>query len=811
MSGLLQDLRYAFRQFRKSPGFAITAVISLMLGIGATTAIFSVIYAVLLDPYPYKDADRMVHVQLQNEQDRERGPLLIVNGTEYQELRKASVIDDVFLQQQKQVVLTGDHFPVSVLTGQYSPNLFTYMGVPPLLGREFTPSDVPDGKASQVVVLSYLFWKRQFGGNKHIIGKTLELDHKLYTVIGVVPSRFTWGDADVYAPAVPTADPHDYWLAFVKLKPGTNLKVATAMFQSLLDAFVKGDAKDFRHGRRVRIVSLNEEVLGKFSGTLVLLFIAVIALLVIGCANVSILLLARGTGRQHELAMRASIGASRGRLIRQLLTESALLSFTGAALGIFAAYLGVDAISSFLPFYSFPHEASIHVNAMVLAFSVAVALATGILFGISPAWELSRPSVNQLLQAGSTRHSGAAHGRNTHRVLIAGQVALTLLLLAGAGAAMKAFLTLTHVPLGFDADHVASFDVALPKGATSTWESRLSLDEAVRQAVEEVPGVSSASVSNSYFPPFGGFNAKIEVRSAPTLNNPEAMLGLVSPQEFATLHIPLVAGRLFDESETKRGAHVAVVNRAFVNQFLSGYTPIGERVRSPLLKVDQPGLLETQAPDDWLEIIGVVGDARNEGLDRPIKPAVFLPYSFVLPPDEQILMRTNVDPDAAIASVKERLRQLNAEIVISQDHTLTWWLYTQGWGQGRFIATLFSIFAVLALALAATGLYSVVSYAVTQRTQEVGIRMALGAQRANILRLVVSSTAIVLGAGVSVGICLSIALSRTVASWAGGGSPRDPMTLFGSSVLLMFVAAIACLIPAWRAATVNPVVALRYE
>ena len=808
MNGILQDLRYALRQFRKSPGFAATAVISLVLGIGATTAIFSVIYAVLIDPYPYKDADRMVHVELRNKEDR--GPLLIVNGSEYQDLRKATVVDDVFLQQQKQVVLTGDHFPISVLAGQFSPNLFTYMGVPPLMGREFTPADVPEGRPAPIVVLSYLFWKRQFGGNKNVIGKTLELDHKLYTVIGVVPPRFTWGDADVYAPAVPTADPHDYWLAFIKLKPGTNLKVATAMFQSLLDAFVKGDPKDFRQNRRVKIVSLNEEVLGKFSGTLVLLFVAVIALLVIGCANVSILLLARGTGRQHELAMRASIGASRGRLIRQLLTESVLLSFTGAALGVFAAYLGVDAISSFLPFYSFPHEASIHVNAVVLAFSVAVALATGILFGISPAWELSRPSINQLVQAGSTRHSGAAQGRNTHRLLIAGQVALTLLLLAGAGAAMKAFVALTHVPLGFDADHVASFDVALPKGATSGWEARLNMNEAVRQVIEQVPGVSSASVSTTYFPPFGGSNAKIELRSQPTLTNAEAVLGLVSPQEFATLHIPLLAGRLFDESEVKRAAHVALVNQAFIKQLLSGREAIGERVRSPLLKVEQPGLLLAQAPDDWLEVIGVVGDARNDGLERPTKPAIFLPYSFVLPPDEQVLMRTNVDPDAAISSVKERLRQLNAEIVVSQDHTLTWWLYTQGWGQGRFIATLFSIFAVLALALAATGLYSVVSYAVTQRTQEVGIRMALGAQRANILRLVVSSTAIVLGAGVSVGVVLSVALSRTVASWSGG-TPRDPLTLFGSSLLLMLVAAIACLIPAWRAATVNPVVALRYE
>jgi predicted permease len=369
---------------------------------------------------------------------------------------------------------------------------------------------------------------------------------------------------------------------------------------------------------------------------------------------------------------------------------------------------------------------------------------------------------------------------------------------------------LSPQPLGFDADHVASFDVALPKGATSGWEARLNMNEAVRQTIEQVPGVSSASVSTTYFPPFGGFNAKIELRSQPTLTNAEAVLGLVSPQEFATLHIPLLAGRLFDESEVKRAAHVALVNQAFIKQLLSGREAIGERVRSPLLKVEQPDLLLAQAPDDWLEVIGVVGDARNDGLERPTKPAIFLPYSFVLPPDEQVLMRTNVDPDAAISSVKERLRQLNTEIVVSQDHTLTWWLYTQGWGQGRFIATLFSIFAVLALALAATCLYSVVSYAVTQRTQEVGIRMALGAQRASILRLVVSSTAIVLGSGVAVGVCLSVALSRTVASWSGG-TPRDPLTLFGSSLLLMLVAAIACLIPAWRAATVNPVVALRYE
>jgi hypothetical protein len=253
------------------------------------------------------------------------------------------------------------------------------------------------------------------------------------------------------------------------------------------------------------------------------------------------------------------------------------------------------------------------------------------------------------------------------------------------------------------------------------------------------------------------------------------------------------------------------VNRAFINQFFGGHSPIGERVRSSGLRLRQPDFLLAQAPEDWFELIGTVEDTKNDGLDRPTKPAVFLPYTFVLPPDEFLFVRTDTDPEAALLSIKQKLRQLNPEMVVSQDHPFTWWLYMQGWGEGRFVATLFSIFAVLALALAATGLYSVVSYAVTQRTQEVGIRMALGAQRSSILSLMVKSTATVLGVGVAIGLCLSIALGNTIAAWAGGGSPRDPLTLFGSCVLLLIVAVVACLIPAWRAATVNPVVALRYE
>ncbi len=811
-NGLLQDLRGAVRQFWKAPGFSATAIVSLTLGIGATTAIFSVIYGVLLSPYPYKDADRMVHVELRDKSSGQQSPLLTVNGSEYQELRQASSIDDVFLQNNRQQTLTGSQFPVSVSVGQYTANLFTYMGVPPQLGREFGPSDVREGKADPVAVLSYQFWQRQFAGSRDVLGRNIELDHTIYTVIGVVPPRFTWGDSDVYLPATPPSDPRDSWLAFIKLKPGVQYPKAAAELQVLLDRFVQVDPKDFRKDRRVAIVTLNQEVLGRFSGVLVLLFAAVLALLIIGCANVSILLLARGTARQHEFAVRSSIGASRGRLVRQLLIESILLSLAGGAFGVLLAYRGVGLISAMLPFYSFPHEAAVRVNTPVLIFSAAVAVLSGILFGISPAWQISRPQINQLIQAKTGKHSGSAASRKTHRVLIAGQVALTLVLLAGAGAAIRGFLALLHTPLGIDPDNVVQLQVAPPKGAAETWQSRLNQQEAVRQLVEQTPGVSSASISTTWFPPFGGFTGKIELRSAPTLSGAQALLALVSPQEFATLRIPLRKGRIFDDAEMARAAHVVLVNETFVKQFLQNQDPIGQAVRSHMLKVDFPGLLSIPTPDDWMEVIGVVADARNDGIDHPVKPAVFIPASFVLTPDESLAVRTVGDPDVVIQSIKQRLNQMNAETVVSQSHTLAWWLETVrgGLGQGRFLATLFSLFAFLALLLAAAGLYSVVSFAVTQRTQEVGIRMALGAPRASVLRLIVASTATMLGIGMIGGLILCIILSRSVASFAGG-NPRDPFTLLAAAFFMAFVAAVACIVPAWRAATMDPMVALRYE
>ena len=810
MNSLLQDLRFALRQLRRSPGFAVIAVVSLALGIGATTAVFSVIYGVLLNPYPYKDADRMMHVQLLSKQYSNRA-LLMVNRQEYDELRAAKSIEDTFTVQGESRTLTGGDMPATAQVTLSSPNIFTFLGVPPLLGRTFTVADAPGDQQPPIAVLSYLFWYRQYGGKKDVIGKTVELNHTPYTVIGVMPPRFTWFDADIYLPAPQASDPRNHRVAFSRLRPRVSYASAQAELGVLVGRWLQQDTQFFPKDVHIRIVSLNEEVLGRFSGTLMLLFGSVVLLLLVGCGNVSILLLARGNARQHELAVRAAVGAARSRVIRQLLTESLLLSAIGAALGVALAYGGVALIKAWLPRYSFPHEAAIEVSAPVLLATAAIALLTGIIFGLSPAWQLSRPEVSSLTtQSGSTRLAGSARGRRTYNLLIGGQVAVTMLLLVAAGAASRAFMELYRTPLGFDPEHVLTFQLVPPRAAYSTWGTRANASEQLREAVAHAPGVTSAAVSTSWLPPFPAFDAPIEIEGKPSAQEQTASLTLISPDLFATLHMPLLAGRVFNTAETSRAAHLALVNGAAVRRFFDGQNPIGQHLRSSMLKVNQPELLTTENPDGWLEIIGVVGDARNEGLDHPPGPAVFLPHTFVLTPEISMMVRTTGDPEAALPSIKQQVRGFSADVVLSNEHTITWWLWTDAWGRERFAATLFGTFAVLALALAVTGLYGVVSYAVSQRTREFGLRFAVGAQKWDVVGLVLRSAVITVGSGIAAGMVASLALSRIMASWAGGSS-RDPLLLSLVAFVFLLIAAMACVMPARRAAAIDPMRALRTE
>jgi putative ABC transport system permease protein len=806
---LFQDVSFGLRQLRKSPGFAAVVIGSLALGIGASVAVFSVVRAVLLDPYPYKDANRMVHVELR-QKNTDRNNLLYVTSTQFHDLQKLASVDDVFLMDSRMQALTGDALPVSVTAGYYSSNLFTYMGVPPLLGREFTPSDAPGGNASPVAVLSYLFWKKQYGGRLDIVGKTIELDHMPYTVIGVASPRFTWGDSDVYMPGNFKADPHYYMNAFLKLKPGVSFAQVAAELQPLVDNYAKQDPTNFPQNAKVAIKTLNEEVMRGFEAPLLMLFAAVLLLLLIGCANVSILMLARGTARQHEFAVRSSIGATRSRIVRQLITESCMLSLLGAAVGVLAAYKGVDLLAANMPQYSFPHEAAIHVNGTVLLFAVAIALLTGIIFGSSPAWQLSRPEVGALMQGSSAKLAGTVRGRRTHSLLIAGQVALTMLLLASAGAALRAFATLYHTPLGFDPDHVFYVSASLPKGGTHTWESLAAAQESYRQAAENAPGVASASVSTTWTPAFNGYKTKIMLSSNPGLTDAQAVMGLVSSNIFSTLRIPLLQGRLFTPQEDAIATHVALVNRAFVKQYIPDGDALGKSVRSPGLKLDNPHLVSTKDPDGWLEIIGVVDDARNDGLDRPVQPAVFLPASFIVAPNVFLLVRAKGDPAATMRAVATSFHRLDPELVVMEQHELNWLLETQAWGRERFLASLFALFAALALALSAAGIYSVVSYTVSQRTREFGVRMALGARRSGVVRLVLQSSLLTVSAGALAGLVLSLALGKVLAT-STHASVRDPVMLLSVSAVLLAITALACLYPAWRAASIDPMKAIRTE
>jgi len=810
MTSVSQDLRFALRQLRKSPGFAVVAIVSLALGIGATTAVFSVIYGVLLNPYPYRDADRMMHVELVSQQYNSKA-LMYVNRQEYEDLLGTRSIEDSFTVEGQSQTLTGSDMPATVQATLNSPNIFTFLGVSPLLGRTFTNADTASDPAPSIAVLSYLFWNRQFGGKNDVVGKTIELNHKPYMVIGVMPPRFTWFDADVYLPALQPSDPRSHRLAFSRLRPGVTYKSAEAELGVLASRWSQQDVQVYPKDIHVKIASLNDEVMGRFSGTLTVLFGSVVLLLLVGCGNVSILLLARGSARQHELALRSAVGAARSRIIRQLLTESLLLSMVGAVAGVLLAYGGVALIKAWLPHYSFPHEAAIAVSTPVLAATAVIALLTGIIFGVSPAWQLSRPETSQLMtQSGTTRLTGSVHGRRTHEVLIGAQVAITMLLLVAAATAARSFMKLYRTPLGFDPEHVLAFQVVTPRSAYPTWEKRANAMEQFREAVAKTPGVMSAAISTTWLPPFPAFDAPLEFEGRPSAQQQTGSLTLVSPDLFSTLRIPLLAGRNFTDGEHARAAHVALVNKAAVKRYFNGQSPIGQHVRSPMLKVEQPDLLMTENPDGWLEIIGVVGDARNEGIDHPPGPAIYLPSTFVVTPNFAMLVRTAGDPEAVLPSIGRQVRAISNDVALSNEHSIVWWLWSDAWGRERFAATLLGIFGMLALVLAATGLYGVVSYSVAYRTREFGLRYAVGAQKLDVVKLVLRSAAVTVGAGIAIGMVLSLALSRIMALWAGG-SGHDPAVLLLVAVVFIMVAGLACMVPASRAAAVDPMRALRTE
>jgi putative ABC transport system permease protein len=808
---LWQDVRYGARNLKKSPGFALAAVLSLALGIGATTAVFSVIYAVLIHPYPYADADRMVRLQAEDKTGVSRN--FFLTGPQLQQLRQAKSVESVLGQANWDLPTTGSDLPEDVRAVFLTTNASSFFGVPALLGRGLLPSDAPDGQDPQLaVVLSFSFWQRHFGGNSDVLGKSLGMAHKNYTIVGVLPPRFAWTVADVYLPLKIANDPRELvWVSCVKLKEGMSHDAAQAEFQSLLEQFAKETPNNFPETFRVQLARLMDEHGKSFERTLYLLFGGVTLLLAIGCANVSILLLTRGAARQHELAVRASVGASRSRILRQLLTESLLLSLSGAAVGILLAYGSLILIVRWLPRWSYPYEAAIQINVPVLCFSVGVALLTVIVFGLSPAIQFSRPDVSRVMQSSARTVRGGARAKRAHSLLIAGQIALTLLLLATAAAAIRGFLHLMNAPLGYDPHNTMVVGIPLHDNTYVKWEERAAYFHQLRESVAAIPGVISGAISTEATPPMNGVDETVEIMGRRVAEEQQIRLSMVSPEYFPTLHVALLKGRTWDESETMRGAHLAVINETMSLEYWPDGNVLGQQIRLPQVK-NEPFRLVAPGSDQWFQIVGVVADARNDGLANPVRPAVYVPYTIWLGVYSHILVHSQGSPASLFRSVRAQVRTVDPnQQVEGQSFSLEELLARMPeWQQGHLTSMLLGAFAFVALVLALVGLYSVVSYSVVQRTGELGIRMALGAQRGDVLWLVFSATTFSLGSGLAAGIFLSLSLTKMLAQWTEGSS-RDPLLLLFVALLLIGASTLACFLPARRASLIDPATALRCE
>ncbi|MBZ5593772.1 MAG: ABC transporter permease [Acidobacteriia bacterium] len=812
MNDMLQDLRLACRELRKKPGLAVTAIFSLTLGIGATTSVFSVIYGLLANPYPYKSSDRMIHLTVLNENGDTRW--IGITGPQLKLLRQVKCLESVAASWGTwNLTTTDEDLPQDVPSVQLTGNAGTHFGVPALLGRTLIPSDAPDGQDPQpVVVLSYLFWQRHFNSDPKVVGRNLQLVHKNYTIVGVLPPRFTWEDAAVYLPLKITNDANIQYGPLVRLRPGITHAAANAELQPMIEQFARETPTHFPKKFRVHVKGLNEQFEERLGRSLYLLSAAVALLLLIGCANVAILLLARGTARQHELAVRSAIGATRWLIQRQLLTEALALSIFGAVGGVLLAYRVLPLLVTWLPEYSFPHEAVIRINLPVLGFSVALAIITGVLSGLAPAFHFSRPQIAQLMHSNSRRATGGARGKRTYDLLVAGQIALSLLLLTSAAAAINGFVRLLRTNLGYDPHHTMSVGIPVHQNTHVSWEERSNYFNQLLSRVQAMPEVVSAGISTNATPPSNGWDQLFEIYGHPAGQQQQLRANFVSPEYFTVLRIPLLRGRLWDHPEVVRGARLAVINQTMARQYWPQGDALGKLVRLPDLKAEPPFSQAVADSNSWLQIIGIVGDARDDGLSKPIKPALFVPFTLQMQMWTQILVRTQGPPLAVLNRVRAEVKAVDADQqVFGQTHDLEQWIRNESeYGYGRLVAALFSGFSILGLALAAIGLFSVVSYGVAQRTNEFGIRMALGATRGHVLQLVFSSVARSVIGGLVCGVVLSLISTDLLSKWAEGSS-TSPMAFAAVTLLLVLTSVLAALLPARRASSADPMDALRYE
>jgi len=803
---LAVDLRYALRIFRRSPGFAATAVVSLAVGIAAATGVFSIVNAALLNPFPFADINRIVRLDM-IDKGKPRG--LGVTARQLVALQHSDVLDGAFVSNTWEMTLTGQDLPEAVGTQYFSANALNVLGVPPLLGRVFNEADGPAGEQPQrVVVLTYRFWQRHFGGRPEAVGQTLYLNREPYTVIGVLPRQYFYTGPEILVPIHLTFDPKFAWGVQARLKRGVNPRMAEQRLQPLFDQFAKEAPQRFPKEVRPLVRSLVEtQRAAGFVPTLLLIFAASMLLLLLACANVSILLLARGTSRAHEFAVRAAIGASRGRLMRQLLVESLLLASSGAALGVAASYWGLPAVLRLLPPNSVPvgDLLAVPVNVPVLLFSAGLAMASALICGLSPALLFSRPRLT------ATARTTGVESRRAHHLLLAAQIALTVLLLAGTGATVRGLIGLYRTSLGYDPHNVIIASINLPENSYTKWADRFTFYERLRNRIADVPQVESVALATYATPPRSGERSVVEVPGRDMTGDEAPILQRISAHYFATMKIPLIRGRVWSDSESAGTPHVAVVNQTMARELWPDESAIGRRVLIPgYIKSSTYFRLAAPGSDGWFEIIGVVGDTPNVGLHEPPAPSIYVPYTLMLSDALNVILRTSRDPLSMTRSIREAVRTVDPNQPMNVVRTAEDALASAGWARERFVTLLLLGFAMFALMLAVVGLYSVVSYSVSCRFKEFGIRMALGAGRGRIVNAAVQPAVLAIVAGLFAGLALSVGLNKVVAQWSIGNL-NDPVVLVAVSLVLFVVTMMSAAIPANRAASIQPTDALRID
>jgi putative ABC transport system permease protein len=809
-----RDLWYAVRAFRRNVGFTAVALLSLALGIGASTAIFSVVYGALIAPYPYAKPHEIWAPNIRNlKTGQSVGRQHSVR--EFLEIQKIPAFADAMATTYESVLLTGDRAPESFAGVLLSGNAFRFLGVQPVAGRTIEPSDIqPNGVAEPVVVLSYLLWRRLFEGDTNALGKTLLLNGLPHTVIGVMPPRFGWYGNDGFWLPLGTVSADDRYVnVIVRLQHGLAKEAGEQQLHALHERLASEKPASFpRDGFRTRLLNYLDVTVasGEMRSSLRLLFAAVAFLLLIACANVANLQLARTTARAREIAVRVSIGASRRLLLQQLLTESVVLSVAGGALGILFAVAATRAIVALMPEFYVPNEARIGVNGYALLFSLGVSIMTGIVFGLVPALQGSRPDLTEALKD-SARGSGASlGGRRTRNVLVVTEVALAVVLLAGSALAIRSFITLQRVEVGFQPDRVLIVGLPLSPRRYETAEQRNLFAQNLLERVKLLPGVQAAAIGVGGLP-FGGPRSTFTIEGRPQADAQRVTVGLISADYLQTLGIPLRRGRALTEAEVVRGDGVALINQAALRFWSTGEDPIGRRMTLDLLnKPGAPNVLVRTGTSPDLTVVGVIGNTKNGGLKNETQPAVFVPYTILAPPSRVLAVRTRGAPIQILNAVRAQVQEIDKEQPLGRPITAEEMLGFQT-VQPRFNMALFTLFAMLGLALGAAGIYSVISYNVTRRTHEIGVRVALGAKVGDVLRLVLGMGARLVVAGLITGLGASFLLVRLVGTQIFDMASLDATTVLAVVAVLGTVALLACYVPARRAARLDPTVALRHE